>query len=70
MEIIPIIGYSALLAAALAFMPFIKPLADKLFPLENEKSPGRAGTRTKGCRKMTQAVYHFEEEIARCYKRS
>ena len=65
MEIIPIIGYSALLAAALAFMPFIKPLADKLFPLEDEKSPGRAGTRTKGTRHMTDLVYQITEGKSR-----
>lgn len=71
MEALAILFWLAVLAADVAFMFQIKPLADKLFPLEgHEKSPGRAGTRTKGCRNMTQAVYHFEEEIARCYKRS
>lgn len=65
MEVIAIIFWMVVLMADLVFMTQIKRMADELFPLDEEKSPGRAGTRTKGCRKMTEAVYHAKERMSR-----
>lgn len=36
MEVIHIILWSAIFVAAIGFMPFIKPLANKIFPLDEE----------------------------------
>lgn len=64
MEILAIIFWSVVLLADLAFMTQIPGLVREI---ENatEKRPGRAGTRTRGCHKRTQVVYHDYEEDAR-----
>lgn len=64
MEALAILFWLAVLAADIAFMTQIKRLADTLFPLD-EKRPGRAGTRTRGCHKMTDLVYTITREDAR-----
>ena len=69
MEIIAILFWSVVLIADLAFMTQIPRIVrDAETWRAKKKAQGRAATRTKGCRNMTQAVYHFEEEIARCPK--
>lgn len=64
MEVLAIILWAAVLAADIAFMLNIKRIADEVVPV-NKKRPGRAGTRTRGCQKMTDIVYHISREDAR-----
>lgn len=64
MAVLAILFWTVVLAANIAFMTQIKALADRWFPLD-EKRPGRAGTRTRGCHKMTDVVYHITEGDAR-----
>lgn len=71
MAALAILFWGAVLAADIAFMAHIRRLADWLFPLEDEqKAPGRAGTRSKGRRHMTDLVYQIQKENARCYRQS
>ena len=69
MEVLAILFWSVVLIADFAFMTQIPRFArDAEAWYEKKKAQGRAGTRTKGCRKMTDVVYHFKEENARCPK--
>jgi hypothetical protein len=62
MEVLAILFWLIVLGADIAFMCNIKRIADEWFPWDGKrKRPGRAGTRTRSCRKMTQAVYQIRE---------
>ena len=66
MEALAILFWLVVVVADVAFMANIKRLADELFPLDDKKKrPGRAGTRTRSMRHMTDLVYHFVKENAR-----
>lgn len=66
MAVLAILFWGIVLIADIAFMTKIKTIADEWFPLDGKKKgPRGAGTRTKGCRKMTDAVYHVTERMSR-----
>ena len=66
MEVLAIIFWSVVLLADLAFMTQIPRLVrDAEAWQAKRKRPGRAGTRTQGCRKMTDAVYITVERVSR-----
>ena len=64
MELLAAFIWLLVLIAVLAFMPHIKPIADRLFPID-KKAPGGAATPTKGKTKMTDIVYQITKENAR-----
>jgi hypothetical protein len=69
MEVLAILFWSVVLIADFAFMTQIPRIVrDAETWCAKKKAQGRAGTRTEGCRKMTDVVYHVVEENARCPK--
>lgn len=64
MELLAAFIWLLVLIAVLAFMPHIKPIADRLFPID-KKAPGGAATPTKGRPKVSQIIYQITGGNAR-----
>lgn len=66
MEVLAILFWSVVLIADIAFMTQIPRIVrDAEAWHAKRKRSGRAGTRTRSMRHMTDVVYHFTEEKSR-----
>ena len=66
MAVIAIMFWSSVAMLAIGWTPFIPRFCRWVeAKLDKRKSPGCAGTQTKGCRKMTDVVYQIREGMSR-----